>query len=93
MMAAMNGEVKKIMSGVSWYRKLSHLDYISRSLCLLWLVKGNIDRSEITRQKLFLWIQDRQFVLRDYVQELQRSENTETLFIYELENRRGHVFS
>lgn len=66
----MNGEAKKIMSGVLWYRKLSHPDYISSSLCLLWLIKGNIDRSEITREKVFLWIQDSQFVLRDYVQEL-----------------------
>ena len=83
-MVAITEEVNKIMSAMSWYMKLSHLDYISSSLCLLCLsvslawVKGNVDRSEITRQKLFLWIQDSQFVLRDYVQELQRSEHTET---------------
>lgn len=50
----------------------------------MWLLKGNIDRSEVTRQQLFLWIRDSQFVLEGYVhnalfaQELLRTENTGT---------------
>lgn len=51
---------------------------------LLWFLKSNIDTSEITGQKLFLWIQDSQFVLGSYVhytlsaQESQTAENTQT---------------
>lgn len=65
---------------------------------LLWSLKSNIHTSEITRQKLFLWIQDSQFVCGSYVhnalsaQEFQTAENTQTQNLVS-ENRRKQIFT
>lgn len=93
------------MSGMLWWLQgragqeaVSPPGHKQLTMPLLWFPKSERDTSEITRQKLFLWIQDSQFVCGSYVHnalsalEFQTAGNTWTQNLVS-KNRSKQIFT